>query len=410
MSESDTGAHTAEVAFPRILVFAEGGVATTHGTGAIFQRNFARYPADRLCFATLGSGGGTDPASTVDLNPARWPHTLRQQLAALPVRLLNRLSPAQPRAQPVDRRAIATALASTPFSPELIYAIAWSAEGLATLDAVAAAYPRVPLLVHFHDFWPGASPSFVPLLQRLAPRLTVAWAVSPSIARFVRQLTGRPCSVESQFHIELPALHRTTHRAADASFRTVVFGNFWSHDLLSDLKAVWRSCRERLPWLPPVQWYCHPDAVAQIRAAGLAPEPEVQPMGFVTGEAIWSTLATADLALIPFSHGAEPASDYERYSMPSRLTELAAAGLPVFGLTGPNTPLAEYLAEKRIGRSVPASSTAEAAQALSDLFLDTETRATLGRRARALAESEFPLRKFQDELYGRLAALARSTS
>jgi len=127
----------------------------------------------------------------------------------------------------------------------------------------------------------------------------------------------------------------------------------------------------------------------------------------VRGDEIWTTLAAADLALVPFSRGDEPASDYERYSMPSRLTELAAAGVPVFGLTGPATPLAEYLAEKRIGLFAPAAATAIVGPALHDLILDIDKRAELGRLGRALAEKEYALGPFQDELYGRLTGLAR---
>ncbi len=393
---------------PRILVFSEGVISTTHGTGAIFLRNFARYPADRLANAFIGSGEQSGIARSIDLNAVRWPQTVRQQLAALPIRLANRIGAGGHRPLPVDRRAVGRALGAGAFPPELIYAICWSAEGLAMLDAVVANYPGVPLLVHFHDFWPSASASFEPLLQRLAPRITAVWAVSPSIVRFVEQCTGLHCSFEPQFHIELPAVQKQEHRLFDATFRAIVFGNFWSNELLSDVKAVWQFCRERLPSLGPIAWYCHPDSVAKIRAAGTAPEPEVQPMGFVRGDAIWSMLAEADLALVPFSRGAEPASDYERYSMPSRLTELAAAGLPVFGLTGQSTPLAEYLTEKDIGPFAPASDTAAAGQALHDLILDPVRRADLGRRARTLAEKEYPLDRFQDELYARLAALARS--
>lgn len=392
---------------PRLLVFSEGGISASHGTGAIFLRNFARYPADRLANAFIGSGDDSGIRCTIDLNAARWPRTLRQQISALPTRAANRITPASPRPLPVDRQAVGRALSQAAFSPDLIYAICWSVEGLIVLEAVVANHPRVPLLVHFHDFWPSASTSFEPLLRRLAPRITAAWAVSHSIARFVERCTGRQCSYEPQFHIELPARFKTEHRPADERFRAVVFGNFWSNELLADVKTIWRSCRDRLPWLGPVAWYCHPDTVAKIRTAGVVPEPELQPMGFVRGDAIWTMLAEADLGLVPFSRGAEPASDYERYSMPSRLTELAAAGLPVFGLTGPSTPLAEYLTEKRIGSFAPAGDAAAAAQALSDLILDVRQRQTFGHRARELAEAEYPLGRFQSELYARLAALAR---
>ncbi len=381
-------------------------MSNRHGTGAIFLRNFSAYPQDRLCNAFIGSAEDCSVRQAVDLNAARWPSRIREQLAVLPGRAWNRTHRNRWRPLPVSRDSIARALAAIPFPPDLIYAICWGAEGLATLGAVVAAFPGVPLLLHIHDFWPSSTDRFPSLLRALAPRLSATWAVSSAIARFVEKATARPCSVEPQFHIELPAIYKKEHRPAGPDFRTALVGNVWQNALFADVKNAWRSCQRRLPGLGPVEWYCPPEVVTRVRAAGITPEPEIVPRGFLRSDALWQMLVSVDLALLPFSRGNEPATDYERYSLPSRITELAAAGVPMFGLTGPATPLAEYMSDKQLGPFEPAADEEKIAAALCALIVDRSRREELGRRARSLAETEFPLRPFQQSLYLRLAALA----
>ncbi len=394
-------------ALPRILVFSENCISTTHGTGAIFLRNFSQYPPERLCNAFIGTGQDPGIRASIDLNGVRWPATPGERVAALPARLWNLLARRRPRALPPGRHGIARALQAVPFKPDLLYAICYGAEGFAVLEAVLAALPsNLPVLLHVHDFWPSTSANLQPLLKRLGPRLTAVWAVSRPIARHLTVVTGHPCLVDPGFHVTLPALHKTAHRAAGPDFQAVLLGNIWNPALLPDLKAAWRWCQTRRPDLPPIRWHCHPDGIAKLRAAGLEPGPELQPMEFLRGDALWRMLAAADLALIPFTRQPEPSDDYERYSMPSRVTELAAAGLPIFALTGAQTSLAEYLDEKGIGRHAPAARTETVGPALLALIEDREQREALGRRARAVAETEFSLAEFQQSLHTRLAELA----
>lgn len=397
---------------PRILIFSEGRIAASHGTGAIVLRNFSRYPAEHLCNAYLGDAGTTGLHPSINLSAARWPASLQERCSALHLRVWNRAMtrcgrPDCRRTLPASRRAVRQALSSLPFQPDLLYGICYGAEGLATLHAVLDSLPpRIPVLLHFFDFWPHATPSFRPLLRALGPRLRAVWAVSQPIAEYVRATTGHAAWVDPAFHVELPALFRTEHRTATAAFRPVLIGNVWNYRLLEDLKSLWRWCQQRQPQLGPIHWHCHPDSVARLRQTNFAPEPELQLAGFLTGNSLWEMLAASDLAIVPFSRGERTGSDYERYSLPSRVTESAAAGLPLFALTGPDTPLAHYLRDKGMGIFSPAAHAATAGRLLLELIHDRARRQELGRRARAVAEQEFALEAFQDDLYARLAAVA----
>lgn len=397
---------------PRLLIFSEGALSLSHGTGTIFARNFSAYPPDRLANWFIGLAEEPFLTRHLDLNPQRWPVRRWWPPAVLLAKLWNRSiarTAGRRWSVPVNRSGLRAAAAAREERFDIIYAIVYSRAGIDALQAVHAGLGRrLPLVLQIQDFFPHNDLGFWRALRRLAPHVTEVWAVSDNIARSIQAHLGLSARVDPLFHLDLPAASKQEHRLFTADFRTVVLGNFWQPALLDDLKAAWRLCREQLPGLPPVRWHCHPAGIARLRAAGLEPGPEVEPAPFLTGESLFAMLRDADLALIPFSRALRPATDYERFSMPSRLTEICAAGLPVFGLTGENTPLADYITTHGIGRCAPAAAAATVAAGLTGLIRDHEARASYGRAARALAEREFPLAPFQEWLYGRLQQLAAS--
>lgn len=391
-------------ALPRVLVFSEGVISRSHGTGTIFERNFANYPPEKLSNWFLG--GAEDPLlhPTLNLNPYRWPRGNFAPPTTALAKLWNRCFARRAGRQwcvPVNHEAIRRAVAAQGATFDLVYAIVLTREGLDALAAVLDGLGRpVPVILQIQDFFPRSHFGFWRAMRRLAPRLTEAWVVAPSIARALApQLPGIPVRVDPFFNLALPQPAKTEHRGFGPDFRTVVLGNFWNPALLADLARAWSLCQQRLPGLPAIQWHCHPAGVERVRAAGFGTGPEVVPAPFLSGEALFAMLRTADLAIIPFSRGAQPASDYERYSLPSRITELAAIGLPVFCLTGSDTPLYDYVTAHGIGQTAPAGDTAAVAAGLETLIRDAGERAHLGRAARAHAEKDFPIIEEQARIY-----------
>ncbi|MGA2270728.1 MAG: hypothetical protein ABSH44_19820 [Bryobacteraceae bacterium] len=399
---------------PRLLIFSEGALSLSHGTGTIFARNFSAYPSDRLANWFIGLAEEPFITGHLDLNLQRWPAHGWWPPAVPLAKLWNRsVARAAGRnwSVPVNRSGLRATVASNGGSFDIIYAIVYSRAGIDALQAVHAGLGRrLPLVLQIQDFFPHSDLGFWRALRRLAPHVTEVWAVSDNIARSIKKHLGLSVWIDPLFHLDLPAASKQEHRLFTSDFRAVVLGNFWQPALLDDLKAAWRLCREQLPGLPPVHWHCHPAGIERVRSAGLEPGPEIEPAPFLTGTALFAMLGDADLALIPFSRGHRPATDYERFSMPSRLTEICAAGLPVFGLTGENTPLADYVTIHGIGRCAPAAETATVAAGLVGLIRDHDARASYGRAARALAERKFPLAPFQKWLYGRLQQLASGTT
>ncbi len=389
---------------PRVLVFSEGAVSRAHGTGTIFERNFAAYPVGKLSNWFVGAAENPLLPRHLDLNPHRWPRGNFSPPTVLLAKLWNRLFAritGRAWCVPVNSAAIRAAVAAQESQFDLVYAIVLTREGFDVLAAVIAGLPSpVPVILQVQDFFPRSHLGFWSSVRRLAPRIAEVWAVAPSIAReFSRHLPGLPVKVDPLFNLELPRSVKTQHRDFGPDFRAVVLGNFWNPALLADLKAAWRLCQQQCPGLPAVRWHCHPAGVERVRAAGIVPGPEVEPAPFLSGDDLWAMLRDADLAIIPFSRADEPATDYERYSLPSRLTELAAAGLPIFCLSGRGTPLHDYVTANQIGLAAPAGDHAAVAAALSALIRDTRQRVALGFAARTHAERNFPIAAEQKKIY-----------
>jgi hypothetical protein len=398
---------TAAPSLPRVLVFSEGVLSRSHGTGTIFARNYSGYPRERL--ANWFIGGSEDPLfpDALNLGPQRWPRSAFSPPTTLLAKAWNRLGLRPFWTVPVNAPALHAAARAQPFVPELVYAIVISREGIDALHAILEGLPeRVRVILQIQDFFPTGSLGFMRALRRLAPRVAEVWGVSRAILTAITpHLPGVPQRLDPLCYLALPAEAKTTHRDFGPDFRTVVIGNFWNPALLADLRTVWAELQRQLPGLPPVRWHCHPAGVARVRAAGYESGTEVEVAPFLSGDALFAELRAADLALIPFSHADEPASDYERFSMPSRLTELCPAGLPIFCLSGRGTPIHDYIVEHDIGRCAPAGDTPRATTDLRALIVDPSTRTQLGLAARRHAEQHFELRAFQSWLAEKFCTL-----
>jgi hypothetical protein len=393
---------------PRILVVSEGVMSRAHGTGAVFLRNFSRYPKELLSSAYVGeyTQGGEIPRA-IDLNSARWPRGINDFLRSLPARIRNRLVPAWPVALPINDERIKTALKEFIGQTDLLYVICFSSEGMTVAESVAKAIPNVPLILHFYDFSPSKSASFKPLLKKLSRRACTIWCISATMDTFIKGATGRQCDIiDPPLYGDLPSVWKLHYEAYSHSFRVAVIGNIWNPDLIFDLKAIWREVLKIIPEIHPILWYCNLEAVNRLRNAGYDYRPEIIPAGFLRDQELAEAIARVDIAIIPFCRGEQPSNDYERYSLPSRITEIAGAGLPILALTGQNTPLAAYVENKKIGCIAPASMTALAASKLVSLILDVKLRETFGRNSRRLAEKDLQLNGFQIEFYKRLSNIA----
>lgn len=368
---------------PRVLILTYETLNDSHGTGVLLRRYFRDFPESHL-FSLVHTETG---------KPSLKNHAVLADVA--------RQTP----------EAVATLLRERGFVPDIVYATVFNEIDLPLLNAVIDALPAgTPVVQHFMDYMPHNAEAFDATFRGVLPRVTQVWALTKPLRDMLAAKFQRSVELVSSLQQTPPAEWRREHRAAGAGFRTVLLGNLWQPWLVPLLRDAWQRCRAQLPGLGPIEWYVHPQRVQSVMDAGYDPGLEIVWRGFVTGPALQEKLRTADLALVPFNFEAKASNDYARYSLPSRLTELCGAGLPLLAVASPDTEPARFFAAHGLGRVVAGPDVEAVAGALLAFIQDQSARSAAGRAARKLAETDFQLEAFQEWLVGRFVDLTSGRS
>jgi len=260
------------------------------------------------------------------------------------------------------------------------------------------------------DYMPHDAGVFDDHFRRQLPRVHSLWALTEGLTRELGPRYGRPVQLVTALHQEPPATSKRVHRAVDQEFRAVILGNLWQPWMLPVVRRVWQQCQREVPGLRPIDWYVHPARVQAVMDAGYDLGDEVVWRGFHRGRGLQERLQQADLALLPFNKDAVAHDGYTRFSLPSRLTELAGAGLPIFAIASADTEPARFLEARGCGLAANASDETALAETLLSLIRDPQQRAQLGARARTVAETELALGPFQTTLLGNFVRMAREST
>ncbi|MCK4817379.1 hypothetical protein KA005_16535, partial [bacterium] len=287
------------------------------------------------------------------------------------------------------------------FYPDIIYSTCFSYSGLSILHQLSAQYKnRVPIIQYFLDYQFPSKVGVNRLLRQVASHCSEIWALTQNIADDLSQRTNCTVTVRDCFHLDLPEKTKKSHKQFNSEFTCIIFGNVWNTEVLEDLKTIWKTCQEELSEVKPIEWICHPSTIERIKEQNISFMPELEYRGYFPKKAdLFDCLINADMAIIPFNREDYPANDYARYSLPSRITELAAAGVPLFCFAGKGTPLIEYVKKHRIGECFPTADKTVISRKILTFIQDKEKRAFYGKNARSLAEREFCIEPYQSFLY-----------
>lgn len=367
---------------PEILILTYETLNGSHGTGVLLQRFFADFPHDKL-FSVCHTATGQPWLADALVLPGTMPTSERA------TRLVE-------------------ALRARAFMPRLVYATAFNENDLDLLDVVLGVLaPGTAVIQHFMDYMPHDPAAFDARFLGCGAAIQDTWALTESLAAELSQRYDRDVEVVTALHQDVPAVWKTEHRRLGGETRAIILGNVWQPWVLPLIGRAWQQCRETLPALRPIDWYVHPARVQALLDAGYDLGDEIVWRGFRSGEALQARLREADLAILPFNGDAEAVNGYARFSLPSRLTELCGAGLPVVAVASDDTEPARFLRERGCGVSLAGADPEALAEGLLALLTDRDRRAALGARARAVAEQEFANEPFHTALVTRFVRLGR---
>jgi len=260
-------------------------------------------------------------------------------------------------------------------STALAYVVVYDESQATYASAALRAAHVTRYVVHLMDWLePKTSAIETPQLARLLHGAAHTFVVSTRLAKVVAPLcTGTPevLPLASGLPDQLPSLER----------RPVLLmaGGMYTHDkrrnaFLHDcaLKAWQRFCAGRAS----ARWY-----YVGADSADLAPlRPHVRPLGHLTDRDYHAELLSARAALLPIVHA--PHRPFQ-YSIPSRLVDYLAAGLPTLASSIPGTATDDFLQAHAESGMMHVESEEEILKALERLFDDDDYHWRLSQAAQA---------------------------
>lgn len=285
--------------------------------------------------------------------------------------------------------------------PDIVYSMISTIDGLNMLKYIADRMsPRVPIVQHFVDMYPGHAATadiYWKHLKDLQSRISEFWTLTGSIKKSLAQYVG----IEAKYAPYFSTIARSAPEATirKRSFTGVMTGNIWSPQMADITANIWNRAMTEIPLLKPIKWFCHPNSLSRLGKYANCLSPSIQQAGFFSDyRQLLDAVADADLAILPFhdppqqatgSKREEIASDYSKYSLPSRLVDYCACGLPVFAIATVQTETAKFIRSHGIGRT---ASTADGDCLLEELIgyiKDKDARAEAAKTAWSLAQREF---------------------
>lgn len=388
-------------------MFTEDCINRSHGTGALLLRYFDGYPTQMLSNLFLNRRGEPEWDASVEV-PRDPPH--RSSLPRgldIATRAYNALASRVPQCRlpllqrPPRIHAIAPALR---FAPDLLFSSAFSVAGLEAVSRLIEELPRdIPLIQQFFDFLPSASIGFSSRLSLVVRRASLLWAVTPALAAEVHRRTGRRVDVVPSLHTALPVPQKLLHREAGIDFDAVVVGNFLMKDGAVLLDRIWGECRKEVHGLGPIHWFAHERSYTAIRTTL---EGNLVWGGFLNPSDLEARIAQADLSVVVTNIGEFAGDDFARYSLPTRITEPLAAGVPLFAIASPDTAVSGLIREHNVGDVSSLSSSRPALRPLINLVRDRQRRATMGDNALRYAASNMDVRAYRNSLLAAFDELA----
>ncbi len=371
---------------PKILLLTDEMIDMSHGTGAVLLRHLETYLQNNLaniCTMKIKDGqpgvGNTLVINRADLVPNGIHRTIR---------------------------SIRQWLQKIEFDPQVIYSHFYSARGLLLLRHLEESFTRpLPTIQYFHDFRNENGLNIESEIRKTAPYFSETWAVTETIAEKVSDIIGEPVATVSTFRCRIPSEFKKKHADLNKNIHVVMLGNIWLPQLLNDIRDTWKWIQNQTGCVKPISWICHPGTIWRITNKKIDLGQEVKWLGFLPNDQLLSTLQQADFAIVPVNRDKIPEDDYATYSLPSRITELASVGLPMFFAAGPGTETWKFVEKTRIGICSPPSDETEFRSALLSFMQNRGLREEYGRRSRQLAETKFDIDRYRQFLFDKFNTL-----
>ncbi len=403
--------------FPRIACIGGEAITPSHGTGMMFARHFSKYPRSKI----------------IDMHYQTFANQYHFQRIFVPRFELTYESWGSPALKAInqclkgEKRERGTSLVyqNKTFAPiavdwnkyggppELIYSTCFSASDFAFLHHVYRNLPKkVPIIQHFLDLDLTNYNEMVSLYLELCPAIVAVWTLTKPIWSAVSKFSFREPEMVQALQQRIVGKSLKVHRNFSEDFKPIIIGNIWSGSAFHTLRNIWTSCQSELKGLPPIQWMGHPRRFKVLKIMDIdmtvsTTDPVIRDAGFLTNRIFKKRLQNADLAIVAFSGDYVDKEHYTNYSLPSRIGDYCANGLPLVVISQKNTEPWRIVEENKIGITLDPSDHQGSVKKLLQFIQDKDLRATCGNNAQDFARRELNLDLYQKNLYPKLISYSR---
>jgi hypothetical protein len=401
--------HSPSNSLLRILLVTEAKVDRTHGTGVQLIRIFSKNEGFFILHVTPEGHEG-DAFQSIVIKRA-FEKNLASKLVTRAWRMFLRdilRHGANWRPNYVST-SIMPAIAS--FNPDLVLGVVYTNDGLRLLERVMKAVRGKPAVLWFQDLQLVTDKhGRVPDLEKLLGLVSEVWTLSPLMTEQLAGCVGQwPESVGVRYRphwcMHVSDQYYPPARGFSERFKCIMLGNIWNPEMVLVTKQLWRECQSNLPGLAPIQWICHQAGVLRIKNLGIELGPEIEWAGEVPEEDLQETIRESDLAIIPVS--VKMPSDYERYSVPSKIGELAAIGIPMIIISGSMSATTRYANDFAVGEVFTELRQDLWSARLCEIINSIGERARLSALARNYAERCLDQDQFRSEVFAELKRVAK---
>ena len=386
---------------PNLLVQSHFSISLAHGAGTVLIKQLAEYPRAKMANVF------TFPYGEAWLEKSLWllkDDNLKTRVIYAAMQIKQALR-GERVADGYYYKHVAKGLAKLRFSPDILYANPAKYENLLSIIELRKSY-QIPTIIYFQDYTFQLEEDFYSDLRRvLSDRQTKEiWALTTEIASEIEDKTGIVVKVVNNQHIEICSQKKTRFNAFGENFKTVIMGTIYSVETVKFLKRLWAMMKESLPELSPIEWLAHPKALKRI-GKNTKIEPEIRYGGFLQGEELNKKLLSADLSIIPVNIGRKAEDSIAQYSLPSRISELASLGVPMFVIASADTATAGYVQRTGIALCESADNIEACKSKMIEFMKNPAMREAFSKRAREYAEKNLDIKLYREELYNKFIEL-----
>lgn len=289
-----------------------------------------------------------------------------------------------------------------PSDHTIIYSTAFSESELDSLRALAKQItPKPKVIQHFTDYLPRDEMKFLSTYRGIAALIDYHLVYDQTLYDYLSRKLPR-ISFELVTTLAQTPIYKCSKKKKPSPKKDfgdfVMIGNIWNTQLMDFIDSSWNEL-SRLRLTSPIHWYSHSTSYARLAAKRSTLPLSVSWEGFTDN--LETTLQHYKCALVFVGNEKESKTNYERFSVPSRIIDFMKAGLPFITIGPVDSAAVRFCRYYGIGATVISTTPVAVAGEINKLMQNKKWKEESLNSTHEILKKNFTLStlKFRSMLY-----------